>query len=138
MRTGVGMSMIMRMLMSVAVNMSRIIMNRIVGMIIMMDMSMRIALVMPMHMIAIMDTLLPFGMSMKVFHIMIPVFMGSIQYHMEITGIDPGFYHPGHFNLKSLHRKAVQRPFKHVSVRPQIQKRSHCHIAAYPRAAFQI
>ena len=78
------------------------------------------------------------AVSVQIFHIMVVILMRLIQNHVKIADVQPGFDHPADFYPKALHRETFQGLHKHLLIGPQIQKRSHCHIAAYPRAAFQI
>ena len=41
------------------------------------------------------------GMAVKVFHVMVMVFMLTVQLHIEVTAVDPVFFHPAYLYFKA-------------------------------------
>jgi len=74
----------------------------------------------------------------QIFHVMVMIFMGGIQTHIEVTHVQTGLLHPVDGNGKSVHRQGAKRPLQSLSSGSQIQKRRRRHIAADAGHTFQI
>ena len=68
--------------------------------------------------------------SIKVFHIVVMVFMFRIQQHVKVTDIQAGFLHAADAHRKSVHRQRSERAFQRFPIRPQIQQGGRRHVAA--------
>ena len=58
------------------------------------------------------------------------VFVGGIQHHIKIAGVQTGLLDAGNFNGKAIQRQAGQRLAQHGLIRAQIQQSGRDHIAA--------
>ena len=76
--------------------------------------------------------------AIKIFHIMVVVFVSFIQDHIKITGIQPRLLHPADLHLKAAHRQTVQNIHQHLFIHAQIQQSRSHHIPADSRTTFQI
>ena len=77
-------------------------------------------------------------MSVKIFHVMIVIFVGFIQDHSEVAGVQSRFLHPGNFRPEAVYAEAPESFFQHFPVRSQVKKGGHRHISADPGITFQI
>ena len=74
----------------------------------------------------------------QIFHVMIMIFMGGVQAHIEVTHVQTGLLHPADGNGKSVHRQGAKRPLQRLSFRSQVQQRRRRHISADAGHTFQI
>lgn len=89
----------------------------------------------PMH---VRIALMAFVMPVQVLHIVVVVLVRRVQFHIEITGIQPRFFYSFYLNLKSAHRKARKHLLQYILICPQIQERRRKHIPADSRFTLQI
>ena len=74
--------------------------------------------------------------AIKIFHIMVVVFVSFIQDHIKIAGIQPRLLHPADLHLKAAHRQTVQNIHQHLFIHAQIQQSRSHHIPADSRITF--
>ena len=101
-----------------------------------MGMFMRAAFFMAVRMAFLMSVL----MAVQIFHIMVMVFMGPVQDHIEVTAVQAGFADTADHRFKAGIDlpDAVCRLLQGLSVRAQIQHGCHEHVTADAGTAFQI
>ena len=56
----------------------------------------------------------------QIFHVMIMIFMGGVQAHIEVTHVQTGLLHPVDGNGKSVHRQGAKRPLQSLPSRSQV------------------
>lgn len=56
----------------------------------------------------------------QIFHVMVMIFMGGIQTHIEVTHVQTGLLHPVDGNGKSVHRQGAKRPLQSLPSRSQV------------------
>lgn len=56
----------------------------------------------------------------QIFHVMVMIFMGGIQAHIEVTHVQTGLLHPVDGNGKSVHRQGAKRPLQSLPSRSQV------------------
>ena len=61
-----------------------------------------------------------------------------VQDHIKVAGVDAALEGSANLDLISIHMEACQRILQHLSVCPQIKKRSYGHITADSRITFQV
>ena len=76
--------------------------------------------------------------SMQIRHVVIVVFMRGVKQHREIARVESRLLHARDARLKPRKRQACQRRREHFLARTQIEQRTHRHVAADARCAFQI
>ena len=103
-----------------------------------MGMFMRAAFFMAVYMAFLMS--MSVLMAVQIFHIMVMVFMGPVQDHIEVTAVQAGFADTADHRFKAGIDlpDAVCRLLQGLSVRAQIQHGCHEHITADAGTAFQI
>lgn len=84
------------------------------------------------------DFCLVLGKPVEIIHIMVMVLVFCIQFHQEITAVQPSLLHPADFHRITGQRQGSKGLPEHLLVRPQIQQGSYGHIPADAAFAFQI
>lgn len=56
----------------------------------------------------------------QIFHVMVMIFMGGVQAHIEVTHVQTGLLHPVDGNGKSVHRQGAKRPLQSLPSRSQV------------------
>ena len=56
----------------------------------------------------------------QIFHVMVMIFMGGVQAHIEVTHVQTGLLHPADGNGKSVHRQGAKRPLQRLPSRSQV------------------
>ena len=130
----VGMSMIVVMLVIVVVTMF-VTMFMIVAMLVIVAMFMIVAMFVIVVMLVAVDMsgnglrlhvrsvgMPAFGQmaAEQIFHVMVMIFMGGVQAHIEVTHVQTGLLHPADGDGKSIHRQGAKRPLQSLPSRSQV------------------
>ena len=76
--------------------------------------------------------------AVKIVHVMVMVLTVIIKMDMKITAVDARFLYSAYLYEKAVCRKRIQRFFKSVRIRPQVDHCRHEHIPADPGPAVQV
>ena len=119
-------------------------------MMVMMGMGFGASLLVFMFMVMVMDMVpvlvtLPFrdfclvlGKPVEIIHIMVMVLVFCIQFHQEITAVQPSLLHPADFHRIPGQRQGSKGLPEHLLVCPQIQQGPYGHVPADAAFTFQI
>ena len=76
--------------------------------------------------------------AIEVGHIMVMIFMGSIQNDIEITARNAGFLDAGDLHHETVRGDGIQRAFQHLRVCAEVDHRCDEHISADAGGSFKV